>query len=79
MFYSLSIAMTRCNTWSDDMTKAETREMKSVCLYISAGMTDTAARALSALIRAARTAKSRAALMEQAKALKLTQEPDFII
>jgi hypothetical protein len=42
-------------------------------------MTDTAARALSALIRAARTAKSRAALMEQAKALKLTQEPDFTI
>jgi hypothetical protein len=61
------------------MTKAETREMKSVCLYVSAGMTDTAARAISALIRAARTVKSRAALMEQARALKLTQEPDFII
>lgn len=61
------------------MTKAETREMKSVCLYIAAGMADTAARSLSALIRAARTNRSRAALMEQAQALKLTQHPEFII
>ena len=61
------------------MNKSEIREMKSVCLYIAAGMNDTAARALSALIRAARTNKSREALMQQAHALKLTQEPDFII
>jgi hypothetical protein len=61
------------------MNKSEIREMKSISLYVAAGMNDTAARSLSALIRAARTAKSRAALMEQARALKLTQEPDFII
>lgn len=61
------------------MTKAEAREIKSICLYIAAGMHDTAARAMSALIRAARTSKSRKALMEQASALKLTQEPEFII
>jgi len=61
------------------MTKAETRELKSVCLYLAAGMVDTAARSLSALIRAARTNRSRAALMEQAQAFKLTQHPDFIV
>jgi hypothetical protein len=61
------------------MNKAETRELKSVCLYIAAGMNDTAARALSALIRAARTNKSRQALMAQAEALQLTQEPEFIV
>lgn len=61
------------------MTKSETREMKSVQLYMAAGMRDTAARALSALIRAARTNKSRDALMEQARALQLTDQPEFII
>ena len=61
------------------MNKSETRELKSVCLYIAAGMNDTAARALSALIRAARTDRSRQALMAQAEALQLTQEPEFIV
>lgn len=61
------------------MNKSEAREMKSVCLYVAAGMNDTAARALSALIRAARTNKSKAALMQQAQALKLNTLPEFII
>ena len=61
------------------MTKSETREIKNVELYMAHGMTDTAARTLSALIRAARTSSSRADLMIYANALKLTNHPDFII
>jgi hypothetical protein len=69
----------RNNPGDTDMTKSEQRELKSVCLYIAAGMRDTAARSLSALIRACRTKKSRDALMAQAVALGLTSEPEFII
>jgi len=61
------------------MTKSETREMKSVCLYVAAGMHDTAARALSSLVRGARTNKSRDALLFQAHALKLDHLPEFIV
>jgi|LakMenEpi03Aug12_release.lakeMendotaPanAssembly.Ray.scaffolds.fasta_scaffold877961_1 hypothetical protein len=61
------------------MNKSETREMKSICLYIAAGMNDTAARALSSLVRGARTNKSRDALMFQARALKLDHLPEFIV
>jgi hypothetical protein len=61
------------------MTKSENRGIKNVELYIAHGMTDTAARTLSALIRAARTSSSRADLMIYANALKLTNHPDFII
>ena len=61
------------------MNRSETREMKSICLYVAAGMHDTAARALSALVRGAMTAKSRNALMAQAQALKLDDLPDFIV
>lgn len=60
------------------MTKAETRELQQVQAYIAAGMTDTAARALSALIRAA-SSRSRPDLMVYAHALNLTGHPDFII
>ena len=61
------------------MNKSETREMKSIYLYIAAGMHDTAARALSSLVRAARTNKSRDALLFQAYALRLRDLPEFII
>lgn len=61
------------------MTKSENREIKNVELYVAHGMTDTAARALSALIRAARTNHSRANLMIYAHNFKLTNHPDFII
>lgn len=60
------------------MTKSETREIKNVMNYHAAGMTDTAARALSALIRAA-SSRSRPDLMVYAHALKLTNNPEFII
>lgn len=60
------------------MTKSENREIQNIMNYHAAGMTDTAARALSALIRAAST-RSRPDLMVYAHALKLTAHPDFII
>ena len=60
------------------MTKSENREIQNIMNYHAAGMTDTAARALSALIRAA-SSRSRPDLMVYAHALKLTAHPDFII
>ena len=60
------------------MTKAENREIKNIMNYHAAGMTDTAARALSALIRAA-SSRSRPDLMIYAHALKLANHPEFII
>ena len=61
------------------MTKTETREIATIEKYLAAGMTDTAARALSALIRAARTKGSKADLMLYAGAWNLTGHPEFII
>jgi hypothetical protein len=60
------------------MTKSELREVSMVHTYIQHGMTDTAARALSGLIRCARTTKSQTQLRELAEILKLTNHPDFI-
>ena len=60
------------------MTKSESRQIQNIMNFHAAGMTDTAARALSALIRAAST-KSRPDLMVYAHALKLTAHPEFII
>ena len=68
-----------CLTWEYIMNKSEQREFKNVCLYMAAGMHDTAARALSALIRAARTNKSRQELLARAQALQLVHLPEFII
>ena len=60
------------------MTKAEIREVSMVRTYIQHGMTDTAARAMSTLIRSARTTKSQTQLRDAAEILKLTNHPDFI-
>ena len=61
------------------MTKAEARELNNIIIMHKLGMVDTVARALSALIRATRTNKSRAALMEYAPILSVTNHPEFII
>lgn len=61
------------------MTKSETREIANVQRYIDAGMRDTAARALSALIRAARTRKSSFELMQHAVRLNIVHLPEFIV
>jgi hypothetical protein len=60
------------------MTKHENQQIKTIETYLQAGMTDTAARAMSALIRAA-SSRSRPDLMIFAHALKLNTHPDFII
>tara|TARA_R110000868_G_scaffold345034_1_gene606128 strand:+ start:323 stop:544 length:222 start_codon:yes stop_codon:yes gene_type:complete len=61
------------------MTKSETREVARIVQFCAAGLgADYAARALSALIRAARTNKSAAALRAHAAAMGITQHPEFI-
>jgi len=60
------------------MTKSEQREVSRLDLYISHGMTDTAARILSAMIRAARTTRSQTELRAIASKLQLDRHPDFI-
>jgi hypothetical protein len=61
------------------MTKSEARELENVKRYIAAGMPDTAARALSALVRATRSLNTSAELMSQAIQLDLLHRPEFII
>jgi replication-associated recombination protein RarA len=61
------------------MNKSELREIVFVIQYHKLGMRDTAARALSALIRSARTKRSSAALWEYATMLQLDTHPDFIV
>ena len=48
------------------MTKSETRELAKIETYLSAGMTDTAARSLSALIRSTLSRKTSFELMQWA-------------
>jgi len=60
------------------MTKSEIREIENVARYIQHNMHDTAARAMSGLIRCARTTKSQTQLRDVAEILKLTNHPDFI-
>jgi hypothetical protein len=60
------------------MTKSEIREIENVARYIQNNMHDTAARALSGLIRCARTTKSQTELRQLAQQLNLTNHPDFI-
>ena len=63
------------------MNKSETREVERLDLALRAGLCDraTVARALSALVRAARTSKSRAALVGQAEAWGVTSHPEYIV
>ena len=60
------------------MTKSEQREVSRLDLYIAHGMIDTAARALSALIRSARTTRSQTELRAIAARMQLDAHPDFI-
>ena len=61
------------------MTKSETRELINIERYMAAGMRDTAARSLSALIRATRSRATSFELMQRAVALDLVHLPDFIV
>lgn len=61
------------------MTKSQTRTTRDAQRLIDAGLSDAAARTVSASIRAAMSNKSRAELIEWARAAGLTNHPDFII
>ena len=61
------------------MTKSEQRELLTLYTYRRLCMIDVVARGLSALIRAARTKKSRDALMAQADILEVVGHPEFIV
>lgn len=62
------------------MTKSETREATKAIAYGQTLGADYMARALSALIRSARTAKSRNELITIAAGYPaVTQSPEFII
>lgn len=62
------------------MNKSELREITKIAQFRAAGLgADFVARALSALIRAARTNKSRAALLEYADIFGVSNHPEFII
>lgn len=61
------------------MTKAEAKQLESVKTYCAAGMPDTAARALSAMIRATRNKTTSAELKIYAAEMGLSTHPDYII
>lgn len=61
------------------MNKSETREVSKLAVMNKLGMTDTVARGLSALIRAAMTKRSREALMEYADIFNVRNNPEFVI
>ena len=61
------------------MNKSETKELARIEAYRAAGLgVDYVARALSGLIRAARTQKSAAALRDIAATWGVTNHPEFI-
>lgn len=61
------------------MNKSEIREIAKIVAYHKAGLeAEWVARALSALIRAARTNKSKAALLEYADILNVRNNSEFI-
>lgn len=61
------------------MTKSETRELEHIRAYLRCEMYDTAARSLSALIRACRSNKTRTTLLELARDWELSTNPEFIV
>lgn len=61
------------------MTKAEARELETIRKFLIVGMPDTAARALSALVRSTRSRKTSAKFMELAVNWNLLHRPEFII
>ena len=60
------------------MTKFQTKQVEMIQAYIANGMTDTAARSLSALVRSAMRAKDQQELMTLAQSLNLVNNPEFV-
>lgn len=61
------------------MNKQQLKQFAMIQAHAMTGNIDAAARGLSAMIRAAMSAKSKAALMAEAEALGLTNHPEFIV
>lgn len=62
------------------MTKSESKEVAKSVQYSEAGLgKDYLARALSSLIRSARTTKSQNEILAIAKAHNVTTNPEFIV
>ena len=62
------------------MTKSESKEVAKSVMYSEAGLgKDYLARALSSLIRSARTTKSQNEIMAVAVAHGVTTNPEFIV
>jgi hypothetical protein len=59
------------------MTKNETKQLTIAQAYVDSGMIDTAARSVSALIRSAKSMKSKYELVHFAKKHNLLAHPDF--
>jgi hypothetical protein len=61
------------------MTKAENREISTALRYSAAGLgPDYLARALSALYRSARSAKSQREILVLARAYNVLSNPEFL-
>jgi hypothetical protein len=61
------------------MNKSQLKQLSNIRFYMVNNMPDAAARGLSAMIRAAMSAKSKAALLAEADAMRLKNHPEFII
>jgi hypothetical protein len=61
------------------MNKSQKKQFAMIKAYIDNGMADTAARGLSAMVRAAMTKKSRAELLYLAAEFNLVDNQEFII
>jgi hypothetical protein len=61
------------------MNKSEKRELSNIYTYDAMGEMDTVARALSALIRATLSSKTRDELMFEADKLGVLHNPEFIV
>ena len=61
------------------MNKMQAKEVAKLAVAHKMGMADMVARGLSALIRSAMTARSRAALMEYADIFGVRNHPEFIV
>jgi hypothetical protein len=59
-------------------TQSETRELINAVRYINAGMVDTAARAVSALYRSARTTRSQNDILAFGMAYGLVSHAEWI-
>jgi hypothetical protein len=61
------------------MTKAQNKQLAMIQIYIDNGMTDTAARSLSAMVRSAMSKKSQQELLSIAIKTNLVSNLEFII